>query len=166
MAQSVLSAIQMFTEDFYVVCDNIRSTFNVGAIFRTADAAGVTKIYLCGYTPTPPRYEIEKVALGAEKTVPWEHVAQTWRLLERLKAQGVQIVALENNIELPTIDYREFIPQFPIALVLGNEVTGLSPALLRRADAIIALPMHGKKESLNVAVAFGIAAYRLNERRM
>jgi 23S rRNA (guanosine2251-2'-O)-methyltransferase len=155
----------MFTQEFYVVCDNIRSTFNVGAIFRTADAAGITKIYLCGYTPTPPRYEIEKVALGAEKSVPWEHVAQTWRLLERLRAQGVQIVALENNIDLPTIDYREFVPKFPIALVLGNEVTGLSPALLRRADAIITLPMHGKKESLNVAVAFGIASYRLNEHR-
>jgi tRNA G18 (ribose-2'-O)-methylase SpoU len=155
----------MFTEKFYAICDNIRSTFNVGAIFRTADAAGITKIYLCGYTPTPPRDEIEKVALGAEKTVPWEHVAQTWRLLERLKAQGVQIVALENNLELPAIDYREFLPQFPSALVLGNEVTGLSEALLKRADAILTLPMHGTKESLNVAVAFGIAAYRLNERR-
>jgi tRNA G18 (ribose-2'-O)-methylase SpoU len=156
----------MFTEEFYVICDNIRSTFNVGAIFRTADAAGVNKIYLCGYTPTPPRYEIEKVALGAEKTVPWEHVAQTWRLLERLKARNVQIVALENNLALPTIDYREFLPQFPLALVLGNEVTGLSQALVRRADAIITLPMHGKKESLNVVVAFGIAAYRLNEKRL
>lgn len=156
----------MFTEKFYVICDNIRSTFNVGAIFRTADAAGITKIYLCGYTPCPPRSEIEKVALGAEKAVPWEHVAQTWRLLERLKAQGVQIVALENNLDLPTIDYREFIPQFPLALVLGNEVTGLSQALLKRADAIITLPMHGAKESLNVAVAFGITTYRLNERRL
>ncbi len=155
----------MFTEEFYVVCDNIRSTFNVGAIFRTADAAGITKIYLCGYTPTPPRHEIEKVALGAEKTVPWEHVAQTWRLLERLKAHNVQIVALENNIGVPTRDYRDFLPNFPIALVLGNEVTGLSHPLLQRADAIISLPMHGKKESLNVAVAFGIAAYRLNEHR-
>ncbi|MCS6902887.1 MAG: TrmH family RNA methyltransferase [Candidatus Bipolaricaulota bacterium] len=155
----------MFTQDFYVICDNIRSTFNGGAIFRTADAAGITKLYLCGYTPTPPRYEIEKVALGAEKTIPWEHVAQTWRLLERLKAQNVQIVALENNIEFPTIDYRVFVPKFPIALVLGNEVTGLSHALLKRADAILTLPMHGQKESLNVAVAFGIAAYRLNEKR-
>ncbi len=156
----------MFAQDFYVICDNIRSTFNVGAIFRTADAAGITKIYLCGYTPCPPRYEIEKVALGAEKTVPWEHVPQTWRLLERLKTQGVQIVALENNIELPTIDYRDFVPRFPMALVLGNEVTGLSPALLQRTDAIITLPMRGKKESLNVAVAFGIATYRLNEQRL
>ncbi len=155
----------MFSQEFYVVCDNIRSTFNVGAIFRTADAAGVTKIYLCGYTPCPPRYEIEKVALGAEKTVLWEHAAQTWRLLERLKTQGIQIVALENNLALPTTDYRQFAPQFPIALVLGNEVTGLSAALLKRADAILTLPMHGHKESLNVAVAFGIAAYRLNERR-
>ncbi len=155
----------MFSQEFYVVCDNIRSTFNVGAIFRTADAAGVTKIYLCGYTPCPPRYEIEKVALGAEKTVLWEHAAQTWRLLERLKTQGIQIVALENNLALPTTDYRQFAPQFPIALVLGNEVTGLSAALLKRANAILTLPMHGHKESLNVAVAFGIAAYRLNERR-
>lgn len=156
----------MFTQKFYVVCDNIRSTFNVGAIFRIADAAGITKIYLCGYTPCPPRYEIEKVALGAEKTVPWERVPQTWRLLERLKAQGIQIVALENNLDLPTTDYCEFVPRFPIALILGNEVTGLSQALLKRADAIISLPMHGTKESLNVAVAFGIATYRLNEQRL
>lgn len=155
----------MFTQDFYVVCHNIRSTFNVGAILRTADAAGISKVYLCGYTPTPPRYEIEKVALGAEKTIPWERCAQTWRLLERLQAQGVQIVALENNIALPTTDYREFVPRWPIALVLGNEVAGLSNALLNRANAIITLPMHGQKESLNVAVAFGITAYRLNERR-
>ncbi len=155
---------QGFTQALYVVCHNIRSLHNVGSIFRTADGAGVTKLYLCGYTGYPPRKEIRKVALGAENTVPWEHHYQTWRVLDRLKAQGVQIIALENNIP-GSVDYREVRPRFPLALLLGNEVEGLSPGLLKRADVVMHLPMHGTKESLNVAVAFGIAAYKLNEWR-
>jgi tRNA G18 (ribose-2'-O)-methylase SpoU len=154
----------MFTQELYVVCHNIRSLYNVGSIFRTADAAGVTKLYLCGYTGHPPRREISKVALGAEEMVPWEHHYQTWRVLERLRSQGVQIVALENCVE-GSIDYRRLRPRFPLALLLGNEVRGLSPGLLRRSDVVIHIPMHGRKESLNVAVAFGIAVYGLNCRR-
>lgn len=147
-----------------MVCHNIRSLYNVGSIFRTADAAGVTKLYLCGYTGRPPRREISKVALGAEEMVPWEHHYQTWWVLERLRSQGVQIVALENCVE-GSIDYRRLRPRFPLALLLGNEVRGLSPGLLRRSDVVIHIPMHGRKESLNVAVAFGIAVYGLNCRR-
>ncbi len=155
----------MFAQELYVICHNIRSLHNVGAIFRTADAASVTKLYLCGYTGHPPRKEISKVALGAEETVPWEHQAQTWKLLERLRSWGVQIVALENNIECPSVDLFRFRPQFPLALLLGNELEGLSQALLSRADQIVHIPMYGQKESLNVAVAFGIAIYELNRWR-
>jgi tRNA G18 (ribose-2'-O)-methylase SpoU len=154
----------MFRDKLYVVCHNIRSLHNVGSIFRTADGAGVTKLYLCGYTGHPPRKEISKVALGAENAVPWEYHYQTWRVLDRLKAQGVQIIALENNIP-GSVDYRKVYPRFPTALLLGNEVEGLSPGLLKRADVIVHIPMHGVKESLNVAVAFGIAVYKLSERR-
>ncbi len=155
----------MFTQELYVVCHNIRSLHNVGSIFRTADAAGVTKLYLCGYTGHPPRKEINKVALGAEKTVLWDYHTHTWQLLERLRSWGVQIVALENNLDLPSVDFRRFRPRFPAALLVGNEVGGLSPALLNRADQIVHIPMYGQKESLNVAVAFGIAIYELNRWR-
>lgn len=156
----------MFTQELYAICHNIRSLHNVGSIFRTADAAGITKLYLCGYTGCPPRKEISKVALGAEKTVPWEHHTHTWRLLERLKAGGVQVIALENNIDSPSTELYRFRPQFPAALLVGNEVSGLSPALLNRADQIVHIPMYGRKESLNVAVAFGMAIYELNRWRI
>ena len=153
----------MFSESFYVICQNIRSLHNVGSIFRTADAAAITKLYLGGYTPAPPRDEISKVALGAELSVPWESHAHVWRLIEKLRAESVQIVALENNIE--SVSIYEFKPKFPLALVVGNEVGGLSSAILQRADSVVHLPMHGKKESLNVSVAFGIATYELNKFR-
>lgn len=143
----------------YLVAVNIRSLWNVGALFRNSDAFGVVKLYLTGYTGTPPRDEISKTALGAERTVPWEHHRQTLRLLKRLKAQGVRIVALEQTrrgVPLPM-----FRPRFPLALVVGNEVAGVSPAICRVADDVVAIPMHGAKESLNVAVAAGVALYAL-----
>lgn len=144
---------------FYVICHNIRSAYNVGSIFRTADGAGATKIFLCGYTPAPPRPDIAKVALGAEKSVPWEKCSQTWRLIERLKKQRVQIVALEQHPK--SISYNKFKPKFPLAIVLGSEVNGLSKSILRRCSKIVEIPMFGKKESLNVSVAFGVAAYQI-----
>jgi tRNA G18 (ribose-2'-O)-methylase SpoU len=153
----------MFTESFFAIGQNIRSLHNVGAIFRTADAAAITKLYLGGYTPCPPRPEISKVALGAECSVPWERCAQTWRTIEQLRGQGVQIIALENNVG--SVEIYKFRPRFPVGLLVGNEVAGLSPAMLRRADAVIGLPMYGQKESLNVSVAFGIAVYELNRWR-
>ena len=145
--------------EFYIICDNLRSRFNVGSIFRTADALGVTKIYLGGITPCPPHPEIHKVSLGATETVPWEHVRQAWRLVENLKERGVQIIALEQTKK--SIDYTKFKPRFPVALIVGNEVNGVSKNLLKRADKVIHIPMHGKKESLNVSVAFGVAGFRI-----
>ena len=151
-------------KEFYVICDNIRSLENIGSIFRTADAVGVKKIFLCGISGTPPNHKIVKTALGAEKTVPFEYHKQTWRLIEMLKQNKIFVVALEQDKK--AIDYRTFKPKFPLALIVGNEVRGISQKILRRADAIISLPMRGKKESLNVAVAFGVAAYEINKKRI
>ena len=167
----------MVNHNIYLVLDNIRSAYNVGSIFRTADGAGVSKIFLCGYTPTPIRFErfdlgsskrsnleenkIAKTSLGAEKYVPWEQYKQTWRLLEKLKKDEISIIALEQTKK--SIDYRKFKPKFPLALVLGNEVGGLSKKILKYADKIIEIPMRGKKESLNVSVAAGIALYEITK---
>ncbi len=145
--------------EFYVICDNIRSLENIGSIFRTADALGVTKIFLCGISGRPPHSKISKTALGAEKTIPFEYHKQTWRLIEKLKAQDIIIVALEQDKK--AIDYRKLKLKFPLALVIGNEVKGVSKKVLSRADKIMCLPMKGKKESLNVSVAFGVAGYHI-----
>jgi len=145
--------------DFYVICDNIRSLENIGSIFRTSDALGVSKIFLCGICGQPPHPKIAKTALGAEKTIPFEYYKQTARLIDKLKKEKVQIVALEQ--EKKSIDYRKFKPRFPVALIVGNEVRGVSKNILAKCDKIIELPMQGKKESLNVSVSFGIAGYKI-----
>ncbi|OGZ66707.1 MAG: hypothetical protein A3C50_02370 [Candidatus Staskawiczbacteria bacterium RIFCSPHIGHO2_02_FULL_43_16] len=146
-------------KDFFVICDNIRSLENIGSIFRTADALGVTKVFLCGISGKPPEAKISKTALGAEKMVPWEHHKQIWRLIEKLKSQKIAIVALEQSKK--SVDYSQFKPRFPMALIIGNEVKGVSKKALELSDAIISLPMKGKKESLNVSVAFGVAGYEI-----
>jgi len=144
---------------FVAVLDNIRSLHNVGAIFRTAEAAGVGKLYLCGMSGTPPRPEIRKAALGAEEVVPWEYFKQTREALEKLKQEGYHLLALESTPA--SIDYRCAVYQFPLALVVGHEFTGIAPETLALCDAPISLPMRGVKVSLNVAVAFGVAAYEI-----
>lgn len=146
-------------KDFFVICDNIRSLENIGSIFRTADALGVTKIFLCGISGRPPHEKISKTALGAEKTIPWEYHRQTWRFIEKLKAQKVMIVALEQDKK--AISYLKLKTKFPLALIIGNEVRGISKKVLSKADKIMYLPMKGKKESLNVSVAFGVAGYQI-----
>lgn len=145
---------------------DIRSALNVGSIFRTADAAGFEKIYLTGITPGPiddfgqPRSDIAKVALGAEKYLAWEKVKSPTRLLNKLKKEGYFILALEQLDR--SVPFDKFRPKKKkTALVLGNEVEGLPKRIIDLADGIIEIPMMGKKESLNVSVAFGIAAYRL-----
>jgi 23S rRNA (guanosine2251-2'-O)-methyltransferase len=148
---------------FVLVLDNIRSLFNVGSLFRLADGAGVDKIYLGGITGQPPAPKIIKVSLGAEKSVPWEHCWQIWRKVDDLKKQGYQIVALEQTKE--SINYLKFKPTFPLVLIIGNEVKGVNPILLKRTNKTIELPMAGIKESLNVATAAGIAMYKINEFR-
>ena len=148
-------------KNFIVVCDSLRSLHNVGSVFRTGDGAGIDKIYLCGITGRPdvPKAErkISKVALGAQDFIEWEYVKQSWRLVSKLKKEGYQIVSLEQTSE--SIDYAKFKPHCPIALIIGNEGKGVKKSLLKRSDRIIDIPMRGQKESLNVSVAFGIAAY-------
>jgi len=151
-----------------VVVHNVRSAHNVGSIFRTADAAGVAKIYLSGYTPAPldrfnrPVKEIAKTALGAEMSVAWEKVKDPTVVLKKLKNEGYVIAAVEQSSR--SIDYRLYKQTKPVALILGNEVRGVSAALLRNSDVILEIPMYGKKESLNVAVSFGIVAFGLRAR--
>lgn len=144
--------------EVYLIAHNIRSLHNVGSIFRTADALGVTKVYLTGYTGTPPDAKIAKVALGAEEFVAWEQYKSAVRLINKLRGQGVRIAALENNVP-GTIRLDKYKPKFPLALLLGEETRGHTQQLLGLVDDIIEIPMHGQKESLNVSVACGIALY-------
>jgi 23S rRNA (guanosine2251-2'-O)-methyltransferase len=146
-------------QDFYIIVHNIRSLYNIGTMFRTADAMGVDRLFLTGYSGQPPRKEISKVALGAEDSVPWQHFKNISYLIDKLRKQGVKIVALETGSQ--SVDYLDFKPQFPVALIVGNEVSGLSPALMKKVDATISLPMHGIKESLNVGVAMAVAGYNI-----
>lgn len=150
------------TKEYVVICQNMRSLFNVGSVFRTADCFGASKIYLTGITGRPPRKEIAKVALGADEYIPWEYARQPLRLIKRLKNEGYRIVALE---QLPGKSKRlgDYQPKFPIALLLGYEVTGLPKNLLSVCDDVLEIPMYGKKESLNVASAFAIAAHHFSQ---
>lgn len=150
---------------FFVIAHNIRSLYNVGSIFRTADAFGASKLFLTGYTGAPDNpvhtKKISKSALGAESLVPWEKHKSAMRLISNLRKNypGITIVALENNTE--AISLQKFKPKLPLALVLGEEVKGVNKALLKLCDKVVEIPMQGKKESLNVSVAFGIAAFAL-----
>lgn len=146
-----------------VVLDNIRSAYNVGSIFRTADAARIRHVYITGYTPTPEHRSIPKTALGAEHTVPWSHAPDAVALLDQLRADGVTLAALEQT-DSPTLIGAINPAQFPLAFVLGNEVKGVQQSLLDRCDFALEIPQYGAKHSLNVSVAFGIAAYGLVER--
>ena len=147
----------------YIVLHNIRSVHNVGSIFRTADAAGVAKIYLTGYTPNPidrfdrKRKDFTKVSLGAEKTVPFEYRTNAGALIRELRKNGVFCVAVEQA--RGSVDYRKIPRTQKIALIFGNEVRGLSPSILKKCDCIAEIPMRGAKESLNVAVAAGIVLF-------
>lgn len=148
-------------EKFILVLPDIRSAHNVGAMFRTADGAGVDKIYLCGYTARPPHTQLDKVSLGAEKWIPWEYHKQTWRALKKLKEKGYNIVALElTDMSKNIFDYK---PNFPLALVVGNEKTGVTKNLLKYCDKAVHIPMAGKKSSLNVSVAVGVAIYQIGQ---
>ena len=143
--------------------DNIRSAWNVGAIFRTADGLGVNKLYLCGITPTPVNESVCKTSLGAEKTTAWEYGRNALELAKILKNENCRLIALEQDSRAISIkEYQDPISdsRAPI-LILGNEVTGVDTGLLDLCDQIIHIPMHGKKRSLNVEVAFGIAVSHL-----
>jgi len=146
-----------------ILLHNVRSAHNVGSIFRTADAAGVSQIYLTGHTPAPLdrfgriRKDIAKTALGAEKYVLWEHHTSPTRLIARLKKEGWRVVGVEQDVRAR--DYRSIRVKTKTAFVFGNEVKGVSKSILKVCDSIVEVPMRGKKESLNVSVAAGIILF-------
>jgi tRNA G18 (ribose-2'-O)-methylase SpoU len=142
---------------FFALCENIRSLYNVGSLFRTSDAVRIEKLYLAGYTGYPPRKEIDKTALGAVDSVEWEHNENPQLIVERLKEAGVPLIALEHTSE--SVPYTKFEFPFPFCLLLGNEVDGISEELIKQADRSIEIPMYGLKQSLNVSVAFGVVMF-------
>lgn len=146
-----------------VLLDNIRSAWNVGSIFRSADGFGFDHVYLCGITPTPDDNEaIPKTSLGAENYVPWSYHKDAVKLIAGLKKEGSGIVALEEGENAKTISKKAGKGYKKSVLILGSEVIGVDPGLLPLCDEIISIPMRGQKRSLNVAIAFSVAAYVLN----
>jgi 23S rRNA (guanosine2251-2'-O)-methyltransferase len=142
--------------------DNVRSTFNVGAIFRTADGAGFRHLYLCGITPTPENPKVKKTALGAEGTLAWTYSGNSLAAARKLIAEGKQLWALEVTSGSESLFAALQIRlTTPVVLVAGNERAGVDPDLLALCSRTLWIPMHGQKESLNVAVAFSIAAYTM-----
>lgn len=140
--------------------DNIRSLYNVGSIFRTSDGAFIEALYLTGYTPRPPRKEISKTALGATETIPWQYFQDPLDAVAAARAVGARVCVLEHTTD--SRPYSSIAPQdFPLCLVVGNELTGISPTVISAADFAIDIPMHGTKQSLNAAVAYGIAVFEL-----
>ncbi len=142
-----------------LLAHNVRSLWNVGAFFRTSDAFAIEKIWLTGYTGTPPRKEIAKTALGADETIPWEHAREPLPVVQALKADGWSIVPLE--LSSNAVDLQSYAPADKVCLIVGHELSGVPEELLALADTVVKIPMLGKKESLNVAVAAGIALHHL-----
>ena len=168
--------IRVARTELVAILHGIRSVYNVGSMFRTADGAGIGKMFLCGITPTPldvfgkPRADFAKTALGSELSVPWEKVARAGDCIRRLKADGYSVIAVELASGAVPYSGATCLRDRKIALVFGNEVEGLSKRILEKCDAIVFIPMRGKKESLNVSVAFGIVAYEaakaIDEKRL
>lgn len=142
-----------------ILLDNVRSMYNVGAFFRTADGVALEKIYLTGITARPPMKEITKTALGADLTVPWEGIAEPAALLALLRGRGWEIAAIETSLH--AVDLFDWQPRFPVCVLFGHEVDGVQPGLLNAADTHVRLPMLGQKHSLNVATAGGVVLYEL-----
>ncbi|PJA95302.1 MAG: RNA methyltransferase [Ignavibacteriales bacterium CG_4_9_14_3_um_filter_34_10] len=144
----------------YVILNSIRSSYNVGSIFRTSDGAMIEKLFLCGYTPFPPNKEVLKTALGSTDSVSWEYIKDPKELILELKSQGIKICALELT-DSSINHYDLSVDAFPICLLVGNEITGVPNELLDMCDFSIEIPQYGIKQSLNVAVAYGIAVFEL-----
>lgn len=149
------------------ILDNLRSVHNVGSIFRTSNAVGLTKVYLCGTTPTPvdkkglKRKDFAKVALGADDTLPWEYTESTYECVKKLRGEGFYIIALEQNEK--SVDYKKVSVEGKenVAFIVGHEVDGILADVLELCDITVEIPMLGTKESLNVTIAFGIGVYRI-----
>lgn len=162
----------MQEKKFYLILHRIRSAYNVGSMFRTADGVGIDKIFVTGFTqaPSDKRFELQskaekmlsKTALQADKYVLWEKERDISKVIEKLKKEGFQIVALEQDEK--SIDYKKFKPSSMVALIVGNEPRGIDKRILKKCNKIINIPMRGKKKSLNVAVATGIATYEIKSK--
>lgn len=146
-----------------VILDNIRSAWNAGSILRSADGFGFTHVYICGITPTPDNDAVTKTSLGAEDAVPWSYHKDALKLAKGLKKEGWKVFALEED-KLANEIRSAANENYDLALVVGNEVTGVDPELLDLCDDILMIPMRGEKKSFNVAVAFGIAAYAVTNK--
>lgn len=145
-----------------VLLNSIRSSYNVGSIFRTSDGAMIEKLFLCGYTPCPPKKEVLKTALGSQNSVDWEYRKNPSDEIINLKKKGYTIVALEQTSK--NISYTELTKNhFPLCLIIGNEITGVNQELIDLCDISIEIPQFGIKQSLNVAVAYGIAIFELRK---
>jgi len=142
-----------------VLLDNVRSMYNVGAFFRTADAVSLEKLYLCGITARPPKKQITKTALGAEDTVPWEHSWDGLPMTRAIAARGYEIAAVETSVH--AVDLFDWQPRFPVCVVFGHEVDGIRPEIAALCDTHVRIPMLGSKHSLNVATAGGVVMYEL-----
>jgi tRNA G18 (ribose-2'-O)-methylase SpoU len=142
-----------------LLLDNVRSMYNVGAFFRTADAASVEKLYLSGITSYPPKNGIRKTALGAEETVPWEHHWDPLPLLDELRDRGYELAAVETAVQ--AVDLFDWTPRFPVCVIFGHEVDGIRLDVSARCDTHVRIPMLGAKHSLNVATAGGVVVYEL-----
>jgi 23S rRNA (guanosine2251-2'-O)-methyltransferase len=151
--------------DIVVVLDNVRSVHNVGSVFRTSDALGVSEIFLCGITPAPvdrfgrDRDDLHKAALGAEKTVAWKQCTSTLECVSKLKQDGYTVIAIEQDER--SVDYKNVSPSQKTAFIFGNEVDGVSKDVLEQCDVVAEIPMMGGKESLNISVSFGVAMFRM-----
>jgi tRNA G18 (ribose-2'-O)-methylase SpoU len=154
------------TARFLAVLDNIRSAYNVGSILRTSDGAGIGHACLCGITPTPLHPRLAKTALSAEIHTSWSYHPDCVDQVRRLKDEGVTIIGLETSPEALDLTTEALRLEGDIALVVGNEICGIDPAVLSLCDHLYMLPMTGIKKSLNVSVSFGIAAYILNRHRI
>jgi len=153
-------------QSIFLILHNIRSLYNIGSIFRSADAFGVEKIYLAGYSAYPVNRQMEKIAktaLGAEQSVPWEYFQRISSVISQLKKQGVVIISLEINKKAKPI--QSYKLHSSVAIIVGNEVRGISKNILDRSDTILHILQKGKKESLNVSQATSIALYALNVQR-
>lgn len=151
--------------EIWVLIHNIRSSHNVGSMFRTADSIGVSRIFITGFSPAPldrfkrPVKEIQKTALGAEMTIPWEQKENVVEVIELAKKEGFEIVGVEQDDK--SIDYKDYIPKDKTLIIMGEEVNGIDKEIIEKCDSILEIPMYGNKESLNVSVSFGVVMYRL-----
>lgn len=142
-----------------IILDNVRSAMNVGAAFRTGDAFRIRKMYLCGITAKPPHREINKTALGAQKTVPWEHLTDTPKLIKKLKMEGYQVMAIEQADESSSLLDFKPLKSAPYAFVFGNEVYGVTDEVINMANEILEIPQFGVKRSLNISVSIGVTIW-------